>query len=141
MTLKTQIQKGVADLSHIIGLGLVYGGGAGLLAMAVIGTVSIDIVLLAYAEKKHDDFMTGWILASMFTAPKFDPAPLLIASPITTLLAVALSIALGVPGTGMALLAGWAVASALLLSGLAVLSFSHAIEPETDLTSSSFSYC
>ncbi|MCL5271850.1 MAG: hypothetical protein M1486_00725 [Gammaproteobacteria bacterium] len=65
MSTHSEIQKGVSDLSCIIGKGLMYGGGAGLLIMAVIGTVSIDIVLLSYAEKTHNNFLTGYILGTM----------------------------------------------------------------------------
>lgn len=126
------IQKAVADFSYIIGAGMMYGGGLGLLSMAIIGTVSLDIVLLAYAEKKHNDFMTGWILASMFFGPKQDPVPLLIASPITSLIAVALSFALEVPHIGLAILAGWAIASTLFVVGLGLMVASESLQPEPE---------
>lgn len=130
MSLQTSIQQGVSDLSFIIGTGLMYGGGASLLVMAVVGTMSIDLVLLAYAKKHHNDFMTGWILGSMFWGPRADPLPLLIASPITSLIAVGLSVALGVPHVAIALLAGWALAATVFAVGCALLSLSEAIAPE-----------
>lgn len=134
MSLESSVEKGIADFSLIIGKGLMYGGGAGLLIMAVVGTIAIDLVLLAYAEKHHNDFMTGWILGTMFWGPRVDPLPLLIASPITSLIAVGLSLALGVPQVGVALLAGWALAATVFTVGCALVSLSESInlEPEHD---------
>ncbi|KTC91742.1 hypothetical protein [Legionella cincinnatiensis] len=134
MSLESSVEKGIADFSLIIGKGLMYGGGAGLLIMAVVGTIAIDLVLLAYAEKHHNDFMTGWILGTMFWGPRVDPLPLLIASPITSLIAVGLSLALGVPQVGVALLTGWALAATVFTVGCALVSLSESInlEPEHD---------
>ena len=129
MSLENTMQKGVADFSLIIGKGLMYGGGAGLLIMAAIGTVSIDIVLLAYAEKNHNSFLTGYILGTMFWGPKFDPLPLLIASPITSIIAVGLSVVLGVPAVGAAILAGWALAATVLALGFGLMALGQAINP------------
>lgn len=105
--------------------------------MAVVGTIAIDLVLLAYAEKHHNDFMTGWILGTMFWGPRVDPLPLLIVSPITSLIAVGLSLALGVPQVGVALLAGWALASTVFAIGCALVSLSESLnlEPEHDRVS------
>ncbi|WBV71319.1 hypothetical protein PGH42_16600 [Legionella pneumophila] len=86
MTLQHSIQKGVSDFSFIIGTGLKYGGAGGLLVMAVVGTVAIDLVLLAAAEKHHNSFLTGFVLGSMFSRGNLDPVPLLIASPSHQLL-------------------------------------------------------
>nr|WP_238584440.1 hypothetical protein [Legionella gratiana] len=130
MSSDSSVQKGIADFSLIIGKGLIYGGGAGLLVMAAVGTMAIDLVLLAYAEKHHNDFMTGWILGSMFWGPRVDPLPLLIASPITSAIAVGLSVALGVPQVGVALLAGWAIAATVFAVGCALVSLSESINPE-----------
>ncbi|WP_115711531.1 hypothetical protein [Legionella sainthelensi] len=132
MSLKSSLQKSIADFSLIIGKGLIYGGGAGLFIMAAVGTIAIDLVLLAYAEKHHNDFMTGWILGTMFWGPRIDPVPLLIVSPITSLIAVGLSFALGVPQVGVALLAGWALASTVFAIGCALVSLLEPInlEPE-----------
>ncbi|QEY52214.1 hypothetical protein [Legionella longbeachae] len=137
MSLESSLQKGIADFSLILGKGLIYGGGAGLLIMAVVGTIAIDLVLLAYAEKHHNDFMTGWILGTMFWGPRVDPLPLLIVSPITSLIAVGLSLALGVPQVGVALLAGWALASTVFAIGCALVSLSESLnlEPEHDRVS------
>lgn len=126
------IQKGVSDFSFIIGKGLMYGGGAGLLIMAAVGTVSIDLVLLAYADKTHNGFLTGYILGSMFWGPRFDPLPLLIASPITSIIAVGLSVALGVPAVGGAILAGWALAATLVGLGYGLTALAEAIDPEPE---------
>ncbi|RUR17323.1 hypothetical protein ELY21_11440 [Legionella sp. km535] len=130
MSLENAMQKGVADFSLIIGKGLMYGGGAGLLIMAAVGTISIDLVLLAYAEKHHNSFLTGYILGTMFWGPRFDPLPLLIVSPITSIIAVGLSVALGVPAVGAAILAGWALAATVLAVGFGFIALGQAMRPE-----------
>lgn len=142
MSFQYSMQKGASDFSFIIGKGLIYGGGASLLLMAAVGTVAIDIVLLAYADKTHNSFLTGFILGSMFFGPQVDPLPLLIASPITSLIAVGLSVALGVPMVGAAILAGWALATTLLAVGFGLVALSEAIEPEPEeyISGLSFSY-
>ncbi|HEN5499872.1 TPA: hypothetical protein U6294_002635 [Legionella pneumophila] len=130
MTLQHSIQKGVSDFSFIIGTCLKYGGAGGLLVMAVVGTVAIDLVLLAAAEKHHNSFLTGFVLGSMFSRGNLDPVPLLIASPITSAVAVVLSVALGVPGVGLAILAGWTLAGTLLAVGMGLEAFAKSINPE-----------
>ena len=141
MSFQHSIQKGVADFSHIIGTGLKYGGGFSLFVMAVVGTVAIDIVILTAAQKQNNAFLTGFIFGSMFSRGNYDPIPLLIASPITSAIAVALSFALGVPGVGVGILIGWGVAAALLAIGTGLEAFAKAIDPEPELDSSScFSY-
>lgn len=132
MTLLYAAQKGISDFSFIIGTGLKYGGAFALVAMAVVGTVSVDIVLLAAAEKQHNAFLTGFVLASMFSRDVPDPIPLLIASPITSIIAVALSFALGVPGVGVAILLGWTVAAGILAIGLGLEALGKAIEPGSE---------
>jgi hypothetical protein len=144
MTVARSIQKGVSDFSFIIGRGLMYGGGAGLVVMAVVGTLSVDLVLLAAAERHHNHFLTGFVLGSMFSRGNVDPVPLLIASPITSVIAVALSFALGVPGVGVGILIGWGVAASLLAIGYGLEQLSKAIDPEPEPDeelSSCFSPC
>jgi hypothetical protein len=97
-----------ADVCHILGTILMCGGGAGLFIMSVIGSISIDLVILSYASKRRDGFMTGFILGSMFSRGSI--WPFFGCSLATTGVAVILSIALGVPGIGALLLAGWAAA-------------------------------
>lgn len=142
MPLMRSIQKGASDFSFIIGTGLKYGGAFGLFAMAVVGTVAIDIVILAALTQNNDrhshghsssgnnSFVTGYILGSMFSQGNTDFRYLLIASPITSLIAVALSFALGVPGVGVGILIGWGVAATLLALGLGLEALSKSIDPE-----------
>lgn len=132
MAVARTIQKGVSDFNMIIGTGLKYGGAFGLFAMAVVGTVAIDLVLLSAAKKNRDSFLTGFILGSMFSRGSVNPIPSLIVSPITSAIAVGLSVALGVPGVGLAILAGWAVAATLLAVGLGLEAFAAAIDPEEE---------
>ncbi|MDI1352241.1 MAG: hypothetical protein PSV35_05640 [bacterium] len=124
------IQKGIADFTYIIGMGLKYGGAGALFLMAIVGTISIDLVLLAAAEKTNNSFLTGFILGSMFSRGNIDPLPLLIISPITSLIAVTLSFVLAVPTVGVAILAGWALAASLLALGSGIEAIAQAIEPD-----------
>ncbi|BCA95109.1 hypothetical protein TUM19329_14700 [Legionella antarctica] len=132
MSVERSIQKGISDFTFIIGRGLMYGGGAGLLVMAVVGTVAIDLVILAAAERNHNSFLTGFVLGSMFSRGNVDPVPLLIASPITSIIAVVLSVALGVSGVGVGILIGWGVAASLLAIGYGLEQLSKAIAPEPE---------
>lgn len=124
------VQQGVADFSFILGKGIFYAGCASLIVMAAVGTISIDLVLLSYAEKNHDAFLTGYMLGSMWNSPSYDPTAALILSPITSVIATGLSFALGVPEVGIALMAGWAVAATLVGVGCALVAAAEAISPE-----------
>jgi hypothetical protein len=130
MGVEHSIQKGVSDFSFIIGRAMIYGGAGALVIMAAVGTVSIDLVLLSAAEKYHDQFLTGFVLGSMFSRGNTDPVPLLIASPITSGIAVILSVALGVPYVGLAIMAGWLIAATTLAIGYGIEAFAKAINPD-----------
>ncbi|HRD69610.1 MAG TPA: hypothetical protein PK657_05665 [Legionella sp.] len=130
MLTKHHMQKGLSDFSLIIGKGLKYGGAFSLLTMAVVGTVAVDLVLIAAAERQHNYFLTGFILGSMcggsVSMGQF------ILSPVTSLIAVGLSVLLGVPMIGMALIAGWALAATVLGAGLGLELLGHSIAPKED---------
>lgn len=128
MALADDIQEGLSDLSGILGTVLIYGGGAGLFVMALVGTVALDIVLLAAAMQSHNDFVTAFVFMSIFMGPKPDPTMAFIASPATTAIAVILSVCLGVPQVGFALMAGWAIAASLCLLGYGLLMLSDALK-------------
>lgn len=130
MALIDDIQEGASDLSGILGTVLMYGGGAGLFIMAAVGTVAIDIVLLTAASKSHNDFLTALVFMNLFIGPRPDPLFALIASPITTGIAVILAVCLGVPQVGFALMAGWAIAASLCLLGYGLLMLSDALKRE-----------
>ncbi|WP_058494373.1 hypothetical protein [Legionella worsleiensis] len=133
MAVCKQVQKGTADLTMIMGKILMYSGGAGLLIMAAFGTVAIDVVLLAYANKNHNSFLTGFLIGALFWGPRVDPLPLLIASPITSLIAVGLSVLLGVPMVGAAILAGWAMAAVVMGVGYGLMALADVMQPEPSL--------
>lgn len=140
MPVKHAIQKSASDFSMIIGTGLKYGGAFGLLTMAVVGTISVDLVLLAKADKDRNPFLTGFVLGSMFSQGNPDPVPLLIASPITSAVAVVLSVALGVPSVGAAILAGWVLAVTTLAVGIGLQDLAKAINPD-NLNEEHSSFC
>lgn len=139
------IQQGVSDLSMIIGLGMMYGGGAALFIMAVVGTLAIDLVLLCFLMKearssRGNPFLTGFLLGALCFRPGptggvGDMTSLLIASPITSGIAVALAFGLGVPVVGLAILAGWLAAATLLLIGYAATALAEAIKPAPAIAS------
>ena len=112
------VKKPAADMCHILGTILMCGGGAGLFVMSVIGTLSVDLVLLAYASKQRNPFLTGFVLGSMFSRQSM--WPFLGCSLAITGVAVILSVALGVPGIGALLLAGWAAAALTFSVGVAL---------------------
>ena len=104
--------------------------------MAVVGTVAIDIVILVaiLTESKKNEqrgheneghgFFTGYVIGVMFSNHN-QSSPLqttiqLLLSPITTLIAIALSVCLGVPQVGIALAIGWGVAVGVLALGMGI---------------------
>lgn len=110
--------------------------------MAVVGTISIDIVLLAYMIKKTNEnnsgansFLTGYLWGTMFSGNHHhhsspNPLLLLIASPFLTGIAIGLSFLLGVPQVGIVLALGWGVSLSIVglgtgISALAELGLSH----------------
>lgn len=134
---KQAIQKGVADFSFIIGTGMYYGGAAALFTMAVVGTVAVDLVVLSYAKKNNTQFLSGFLCSSFFSRQpnlgnlgNFGIA--LIVSPITTALAIALSVCLGVPQVGLYLMAGWLTAGLSFAVGKKLLEFSNNLNTGLD---------
>lgn len=121
------VKKTAADLSHMTGTILMVGGGVGLFLMAVVGTLAVDLVLLAYARRRGDAFLTGFALGSLMTRQYW--GPLFATSIVTTGIAVILSIALGVSGVGAALLAGWAAAALTFAAGAALHALGDSLEP------------
>ena len=142
----TTVQQGAADCSFILGTALMYGGGAILLIMSVVGTISVDIVLLVWLSKQNsssNSFLTGYLVGSMFSRPYYHHChhhcdysvnndfliTLMIMSVIMTLVAVVLSICLGVPQVGAILIAGWALGAVVCLAGFALRTLGENIAP------------
>lgn len=127
-------QQGVSDITDFFGTALLYGGGACLITMGVVSTVSIDLVFLKFAEKQRNPFITGFLWGLIFSGNnKNDPKDvlmLLIISPFTAAVAVALSVLLGVPEVGAFLVMGWAAASLITAAGWALKSIAASIAPE-----------
>jgi hypothetical protein len=122
-------RKNVSDATRFLGTILMCGGGASLFVMAAVGTVSVDIVLLAFASKQRNGFLTGYILGSMWYRNDISPISLMIVSPLMTAIAIVLSVALGVAGVGFVLAAGWALSAALFLTGYGLTKLADTIAP------------
>jgi len=122
--------KTVGEYTQYVGLGLIF-------AMAVVGTVAIDIVILAALAKALSEsnnrrgnglgdypFVTLMLWNMMFNSSSsrhntgvIDFGLQLLIAPVTTMIAIGLSILLGVPQVGVALIAGWVVALGVLAVG------------------------
>lgn len=122
--------KTVGEYTQYVGLGLIF-------AMAVVGTVAIDIVILAALAKTLSEsnnrrgngfgdnpFVTLMLWNMMFNSSSsrhntgvIDFGLQLLIAPVTTVIAIGLSVLLGVPQVGIALIAGWVVALAVLAVG------------------------
>ncbi len=115
---------------------LQYTGQFFVLAMAVVGTVAIDLVILAallkdserQSRRGNNDnhfFFTMLVWQMMFSnhnnrSTDYDFALRLVLSPITTLIAIGLSLALGVPLVGLGLALSWCVALGTIALGFAI---------------------
>lgn len=111
-------------LMRASGKGIMYIGAGALFLMAIVGTISIDLVILAAVSKDKKSsggsFFTGYLLGSLFSKNDSSPVVSLILSPITTTIAIALAFVLGVPEVGVALAAGWGIAAGAVGLGWAV---------------------
>ena len=126
----TSLKKAASNTSHILGVILMCGGGAGLFVMAVVGTIAIDLVLLNYALKQRNQFLTGFVLGGLFF--RQTPGPFLGISLLSTGIAVVLSVALGVPQVGALLLAGWAAAALVFSVGVGLCMLGETLDPTPD---------
>jgi hypothetical protein len=117
-----------------------------LLIMGIVGTMSIDIVILAVLlkEAKHNDnaFATGFLWGLLFSYnrpyygsshygpdPLYDNAGILICvSLIMTAIAMVLAATLGVPEIALFLAIGWGGAIAITSIGLGVYGFAEWLE-------------
>jgi hypothetical protein len=116
------------QVTKLAGRGFFIVGIGTLFIMAILGTVAIDIVLLASllnAVRRDSPltFVTALLFSQLFEnlSPRSVNSGswpiLLFISPVTTAIAVGLSFLLGVPGIGMFLMAGWLVSLTLVCSG------------------------
>lgn len=130
------VQETASDITCFLGKVLMYSGGGLLFVMAVVGTVAIDLVILCWAAKKNRDFCTLLLWGAMFGGwhrPIWGPLPwqaLLGFSLVSTMIAIILSVCLGVPQIGVILVAGWLLAAAILLLGYALHALGEYISPE-----------
>ena len=116
----------VGEYTQYLGLGLIF-------TMAVVGTVAIDIVILAAMMKaanessrrgQNNPFVTLMLWNMMFNSPRSHPGRgyrdfglELLLAPVTTGIAIVLAVCLGVPQIAVALIAGWVAALGVLALG------------------------
>ena len=124
-----------------LGKGITYVGLGGVFVMLVVGTVAIDLVLLAYLAKQTrnmhanqgSSFLTGMLWGMMFSRGSGrgfygDVGISLLLSPITTGIAIVLSFCLGVPFVAVGLGLAWAGVAAVVGLGLAIYAVADAID-------------
>lgn len=118
----------------IFGKGITYLGFGALFLMSIVGSISIDIVILMAISKaankdrhQSDAFVTGFLWGMLFSSNRSterslyqDARNMIIYSPFLTGIAVALSFLLGVPEIGVLLIAGWVGALGILIAGIAI---------------------
>lgn len=128
----------------LLGLGISYLGLGAVFAMAVIGTISIDLVILAYIAKESRSNSSNIFLSLMLWNFMFrhDSAYVsfgvsLLASPFLSAISVGLAVALGVPEFAVLLIAGWAGAFTIILAGAVIYGLGDAIEATWDAISTS----
>ncbi len=123
----------MANPVKILGIGITYLGLGAMFLMAIIGSFSLDLLLVYFVSKfgnNRGSFLNNFIISmflwnimlsnrsSLYENVGFS----LLASPIISGLSVGLSFALGAPEFGLAILAGWGGAAAILIIGLTVYS-------------------
>ena len=116
--------------------------------MAIVGTIAIDLVILAYIlkpnksnNKNHNNndnnnnnsFFTGMLVGQLFSnqnrSTDNDLWIKLLLSPLFTAAAVVLSFVLGVPYIGIGLIIGWGVAMGITLLGVGLCRLAECFEP------------
>jgi|GEM_PF-2273094 len=124
--------KKVGEYTQYTGLALIF-------TMAVVGTVAIDVVIFAALAKAasesnrrgngfgNNPLVTLMLWNMMFnnSSSRRDTGILnfglqLLLAPVLTVIAIGLSVLLGVPQIGVALTAGWVVALGVLAVGYAI---------------------
>jgi hypothetical protein len=123
----------------LLGLGISYLGLGAVFAMAVIGTISIDLVILAYIAKESRSNSSNIFLSLMLWNFMFrhDSAYVsfgvsLLVSPFLSAISVGLAVALGVPEIAVLLIAGWAGAFTIILAGAVIYGLGDAIQATWD---------
>ena len=97
-------------------------GSVGVGTMAIVGTFAVDLVMMAAIQKQAreghylDLAFTMWTW-SLLSNNNQNPLALLLLSPLTTVVAIGLSIAYEVPTIGLYLALGWAFSASLVLVG------------------------
>lgn len=144
----------MANLVKDLGKGIVYLGMGTMFVMAIVGSISIDLVLVAALAKalrsnsssNNNSFLTGYLWGTLFSSRNSSTGGfysnlgvMLLASPILTLAAIGLSFALGVPEVGIALAVGWGVAFGLVALGAFIHGVGKMLESLTSVIGSLFS--
>ncbi len=128
----------------LLGLGISYIGLGAVFAMAVVGTISIDLVILAYIAKENRSNSSNMFLSLMLWNFMFKQETSyasfgisLLLSPFLSAISVGLAVALGVPEIAVLLIAGWAGAFTIILAGAVIYGLGDAIEATWNAISTS----
>jgi hypothetical protein len=136
------VAKSIKDIGKVV----TYIGAGCAFMMLVVGTLAIDIVILAALMKQtnqnrhnagDNSFVTGMLFGMMFSGNRNrslygDTGIALALSPITTVIAIALSIYLGVPTVGLGLALGWVGVVAVAGVGLLIYGLGELVETYVD---------
>ena len=108
-------------------------GYVGVGTMAVVGTMAIDLVMMAAIHKsakegQYFDVATELWTWHLLSNKNMDPLYLIILSPLTTVFAIGLSIAYEVPSIGLYLALVWALSLSLVVVGWGLEGLGKSVE-------------
>ncbi|OGV25364.1 MAG: hypothetical protein A3F18_00170 [Legionellales bacterium RIFCSPHIGHO2_12_FULL_37_14] len=123
------------------GIGVTWVGLACLFVASVVGTVSIDLVILMALSKsgsRHNGVLTGFILGSFLFRDRSysytSPAVLMVSSLIMTAIAIGIAMAYAMPFVAIILAGIWALAIGVTGLGIGIKALGEVIEKENYVT-------
>ena len=125
----------MANALKILGKGIVYLGLGALFIMAIIGTMSLDLLILcliSQSDRRNNNFFATLFMwdimlsnrSSLYENIGFS----LLASPFISAVTIGLSVAVGLPEFGLLQLAGWVGAFTILLAGAVIYGLGDTLE-------------
>ena len=123
------VARSVVRGVNFFGMAVTFIGMGLLFTMAIVGTISFDIILLAVilkSDNRDHPFITGLLLGSLMSNnhsnsfSRVGLGTLFIVSLIMTLIAIPVSAVCDVPEIGFGLVMGWGIAAATFITGLII---------------------